>query len=177
MKKSSVFFSIRWKFILFFVLLILLAMQIIGVYFVRELENRLVMNFKNSIYNRVEFLAYNVEQEFLQDREVDGIPSLETALRAILMENTAPDIAEIQIIDKNMRIIASSNINNQEIVGQRTTDVLATRALVTEESIDQIVINKHNGRIWQLFVPIKVRNNVEGIIYIEGKIEQVYDQL
>ena len=177
MKKSSVFFSIRWKFILFFVLLILLAMQIIGVYFVRELENRLVMNFKNSIYNRVEFLAYNVEQEFLQDREVEGIPSLETALRGILMENTAPDIAEIQVIDKNMRIIASSNINNQEIVGQRTTDVLATRAIVTEESIDQIVIDKHNGRIWQLFVPIKVRNNVEGIIYIEGKIEQVYDQL
>lgn len=177
MKKGSLFFSIRWKFILFFVLLILLAMQIIGVYFVRELENRLLANFKNSIYNRVEFLAYNVEQEFLKDREVEGTPSLETAIRTILMENTASDIAEIQVIDKNMRIIGSSNINSQEIVGQRTTDVLATRALVTEETIDQIVIDKQNGRIWQLFVPLKVRNNVEGIIYIEGKVEQVFDQL
>lgn len=177
MNTRSIFFSIRWKFILFFVLLILLAMQIIGVYFVRELENKLTTNFKNSIYNRVDFLAYNIEQEFLKDRDVEGTPSLETDIRNILMENTASDIAEIQVIDKNMRIIGSSNINNQEIIGQRTTDVLATRALVTEETIDQTVIDKQNGRIWQLFVPIKVRNQVEGIIYIEGKIEQVFDQL
>ena len=41
MKEYTFFRSIRLKFILFFVLLILIAMKIIGVYFVRELENEL----------------------------------------------------------------------------------------------------------------------------------------
>ena len=178
MNLRSAFSSIRLRFILFFVLLILIAMQIIGVYFVGELEKRLTENFKNSIISRMDFLVYNLEQEFLKDREVEGANSLETDLRNILMENTFEDIAEIQVIDKNLHILATSDMSTQEIVGQRTTDILATRAITTGEKMDQLVYNpKKNGRLWILYVPIKANGQLVGVVYVEGKIEQVFDQI
>jgi PAS/PAC sensor signal transduction histidine kinase (EC 2.7.13.3) len=153
-------------------------MQIIGVYFVGELEKRLTENFKNSIISRMDFLVYNLEQEFLKDREVEGANSLETDLRNILMENTFEDIAEIQVIDKNLHILATSDMSTQEIVGQRTTDILATRAITTGEKMDQLVYNpKKNGRLWILYVPIKANGQLVGVVYVEGKIEQVFDQI
>lgn len=44
-------------------------MEIIGVYFVRELEKELTQNFKDSILNRVNLLTYNLEEEFLKERD------------------------------------------------------------------------------------------------------------
>ncbi|WP_062351055.1 cell wall metabolism sensor histidine kinase WalK [Bacillus kwashiorkori] len=176
MKKLRVFPSIRFKFILFFVLLILIAMELIGVYFVRELENKLTVNFKDSILSRINFLSYNIEQELVKDRE-DELDSLKVDIRKILNENTSSDINEIRVVDKNLRVIGTSDNNNQEIVGQRTTDVLVTRTLVTEERIDQLVLDPNNGRTWQLYVPVKVGNQTEAIIYLEGKIENVFDQI
>ena len=46
MKKVSIFQSIHLKFVLIYVLLILVAMEIIGVYFVNKLEFRLENNFQ-----------------------------------------------------------------------------------------------------------------------------------
>ena len=45
-------------------LLILIAMQVIGVYFVRELEKSLVQGFRDSLTQQTNLLAYNLKQEF-----------------------------------------------------------------------------------------------------------------
>ena len=177
MKKIRVFSSIRLKFILFFVLLILIAMQIIGVYFVRELENRLTENFKDSILNRINLLTYNLEQEFKKDREVEGATPLKEDVKLLLQDNTFNDIRNMRVYDKNSRVIATSDDNEQNIVGKRTADIVVTRALVTGEMIEKISIDSANGRTWLLYVPVKSGGNVEGIIYIEGDIERVYDQI
>lgn len=177
MKKYTFFRSIRLKFILFFVLLILIAMQIIGVYFVRELENELTDNFKNSILNRVNLLTYNLEQEFLKERPAEDENTLEDDVKQLLVENSSPDIEEIRVYDKNLRVIATSDFSSQDKVGQRTTDVVATRALVTEEMIEKLTIDSANERKWFLYVPLKINGQVEGIVHIVGEIEQVFDQI
>lgn len=180
MKKLSIFNSIRLKFILFFVLLILLAMQIIGVYFVRELENELTKNFKDSILNRVGLLKYNLEEELVKQRDSVGSLSLEDDIKKLLIDNKSSDIEEMQVFDKNMRVIATSDLNSQDKVGQRTTDIVVTRTFVTEEMIEKLSIDsKTNERKWLLYVPLRDSdsNQVEGILYIEGKIEKVFDQI
>ncbi|MCU9613461.1 cell wall metabolism sensor histidine kinase WalK [Caldibacillus lycopersici] len=177
MKKLAIFSSIRLKFILFFVLLILIAMQIIGVYFVRELENKLTENFKESIISKINFLTYNLEEEFVKDREEKGAKPLEEDIKNILLENTSADIAEIQVLDKNSRILGTSDKNNQGIVGQRKTDNFVTRALVTGEKIDRLVIDGKNGRTWVTYVPIEVNDQIVGVIYLEGLIERIFDQI
>ena len=49
-------------------LLILIAMQVIGVYFVRQLETTLKDNFKTSIQDKVNILAYYLEEQLTMDR-------------------------------------------------------------------------------------------------------------
>ena len=53
MQKVGIFRSIHVKFVLIYVLLILIAMQIIGLYFARELEKTLKANFTTSIVDRM----------------------------------------------------------------------------------------------------------------------------
>lgn len=177
MEKSSIFSSIRLKFILFFVLLILIAMQIIGVYFVRELEVKLTDNFKNSILNRVNLLKYNIEQEFIVERDEDGLESLRTEIRSLLYENKSNDIHLIMVYDKNSRVLATSDYNNQGIVGQKTTDKNVSRTIVTASTIQNTLQNENNERVWYLYVPIHVNDQVEAVLYIEGDIEQVFSQI
>ena len=62
MKKVG-FQSIHLKFVLIYMLLILIAMQVIGVYFVRELEKSLVQGFRDSL-TQTNLLSYNLKQEF-----------------------------------------------------------------------------------------------------------------
>jgi two-component system, OmpR family, sensor histidine kinase VicK len=49
MKKVGFFQSIHVKFVIIYVLLLLVAMQIIGVYFVKQLEETLRTNFQTSL--------------------------------------------------------------------------------------------------------------------------------
>ncbi|WP_368975144.1 cell wall metabolism sensor histidine kinase WalK [Caldifermentibacillus hisashii] len=178
MKKFSIFSSIRLKFILFFVLLILLAMEIIGVYFVRELEKELTQNFKDSILNRVNLLTYNLEEEFLKERDSEESLQFEDDVKKLLIDNKSSDIEEMRVYDKDLRVIATSDPGSQDKVGQRTTDIVVTRTFVTEEMIEKMSIDKStNERKWLLYVPIKVDNEIEGILFIEGKIERVFEQI
>ena len=49
-------------------LLLLIAMQVIGVYFVRQLETTLKDNFKTSIQDKVNILAYYLEEQLTMER-------------------------------------------------------------------------------------------------------------
>lgn len=52
MNKVKFFQSIHFKFVLIYILLIVVAMEIIGVYFINKLENQLETNFKNRYTTR-----------------------------------------------------------------------------------------------------------------------------
>lgn len=135
MKKVRFFQSIHLKFVLIYVLLILIAMQIIGVYFVRQLEKELVNNFTNSLTERVGLLAYNIEQELEKTRN-DTSPTLEEDLEVVLRDFasmqgiSSKDILEVRVIDPNRRIIGTSNPNPEQIVGKKINDLAVTNALL-----------------------------------------------
>lgn len=153
-------------------------MEIIGVYFVRELEKELTQNFKDSILNRVNLLTYNLEEEFLKERDSEESLQFEDDVKKLLIDNKSSDIEEMRVYDKDLRVIATSDPGSQDKVGQRTTDIVVTRTFVTEEMIEKMSIDKStNERKWLLYVPIKVDNEIEGILFIEGKIERVFEQI
>jgi two-component system sensor histidine kinase VicK len=178
MKQVGFFKSIHFKFVLIYVLLILIAMQIIGVYFVQRLEKQLVSNFSESINERVDLLAYNLEQEMIIERE-ENMPTLEEKVRTILFDFFSNDITDVRIIDNNSRVIGTSNINNQQIVGRRITDVPVKQALVAgSRDKGKVQIDPQSGhRMLVLTVPIKNGKNVLGVIYLEASMESVFDQM
>jgi two-component system, OmpR family, sensor histidine kinase VicK len=176
MKKVGFFRSIHLKFVLIYVMLILIAMQIIGVYFVRQLEETLLTNTIQSFNERVNLLAYDIEEEMVKERGKDD-PTREEAIKNILRDYDAVDITEIRVIDaRTLKVIGTSETDNQGIVGQRTTELMVKRSIVLEEAESEIVIQR-GQRTWVLATPIISSREVIGSIYLVAKIENIFSQM
>ena len=94
MQKVGLFRSIHIKFVLINVLLILIAMQIIGFYFARELEETLKRNFTESIDDRMNLVEFSVREEMTKkitddlDTRIRGLrTSFPTLIRKISMKS------------------------------------------------------------------------------------------
>ncbi|KAF0996806.1 cell wall metabolism sensor histidine kinase WalK [Geobacillus sp. TFV-3] len=177
MKKVGPFRSIHFKFVIIYVLLILVAMQIIGVYFVRKLETELVQNFKNSLNERVTLLAYNVEQAMNRERD-EKSATLEEDIRSLLHDFVSQDISEVRVIDEKGKVLATSNPYMQNIVGKRTTEIYVKRSLVTGEIVDRMLLDSKTGhRMYISSTPIKTSGEIKGVIYVIASMENVFSQM
>lgn len=177
MRRVGFFKSIHLKFVLIYVLLILVAMQIIGVYFVRQLEETLITNFQTSLKQQVTMLSYNLVEQMTKEKVPDETRNED--IRKILRDFAIADIAEVQLIEgSSLKIIGTSEDNEQGVVGQRTTELRIKRALVLEEEQSDILIDEKNGhRIWVLATPIKSERKTIGAIFIVANIESVFEQM
>ncbi|MFJ7310285.1 cell wall metabolism sensor histidine kinase WalK [Peribacillus frigoritolerans] len=180
MKKVGFFRSIHFKFVLIYVLLIFVAMQIIGVYFVGELEENLVGNFTKSIKGHVNLLTYSIGEEMEKERGEED-PTLEEAIDAILKDrdNSSNDISEVRVIDtRSRRVIGTSAPGNQDIVGKRTTEVLIKNTLTFGKEDSDIFRDKKTGRrLWVLSTPVEANGEVIGAVYVIAEMENVFEQM
>ncbi|MFT8321603.1 MAG: cell wall metabolism sensor histidine kinase WalK [Bacillus sp. (in: firmicutes)] len=184
MKKVSFFRSIHLKLVMIIVLLILISIQIIGVYFVQTLQRTLNNNFEASIQDRVNILSIYLEEQFTKERSVEnGDPTLEDDVKRLLSDdNNSNDIQEIRVLDRNSIIIGTSDPENQHLIGQKMVDkevrrVMtnpSTSALKPIKSID----NNTKKRISVSIIPIRPQGGEAiGAIYLVGKIENVFTQM
>jgi two-component system sensor histidine kinase VicK len=164
--------------VIIYVLLILVAMQIIGVYFVRKLETTLMTNYQEAVKSRVDLLVYDIQEELIKERGKED-PTKEEAIQDILKDYKTSDISEIRVIDGgSFKILGTSNDNNQGIVGQRTTDLKIKRSIVFEEDEDVIRMDMKSGkRVWVLSTPILHNNEAIGAVYLVAKIENIFTQM
>jgi len=175
MKKVRFFQSIHFKFVLIYVLLILLAMQIMSVYFVRELEKELINNFSTSVNERVNLLSYSIDQEMQKKRD-ENSPSLESDISDVLKDSLSKDITEIRVIDPNRRILGSSSDHPEYVVGKKTTDVSIKRALLYGATEERTRVAK-GVRVREFIAPIKSQDEIVGAIYLTANMEPVYAQI
>ncbi|MGG3476401.1 cell wall metabolism sensor histidine kinase WalK [Peribacillus frigoritolerans] len=180
MKKVGFFRSIHFKFVLIYVLLIFVAMQIIGVYFVGELEENLVGNFTKSIKGHVNLLTYSIGEEMEKERGEED-PTLEEAIDAILQDrdNSSNDISEVRVIDtRSRRVIGTSAPGNQDIVGKKTTEVLIKNTLTFGKEDSDVFRDKKTGRrLWVLSTPVEANGEVIGAVYVIAEMENVFEQM
>lgn len=180
MKKVGFFRSIHFKFVLIYVLLIFVAMQIIGVYFVGELEENLVGNFTKSIKGHVNLLTYSIGEEMEKERGEED-PTLEEAIDTILKDrdNSSNDISEVRVIDtRSRRVIGTSAPGNQDIVGKKTTEVLIKNTLIYGKEDSDIFRDKKTGRrLWVLSTPVEANGEVIGAVYVIAEMENVFEQM
>lgn len=177
MQKVSFFRSIHVKLVLIYVLLILIAMQIIGLYFARELEETLVTNFETSIKDRMKLVEFSVREEMLKERSEDD-PTPEASLRTVLSGFSQDDILEIRVLNSRNQILASSEFDNQAMVGQRSMDDLVRRSIASGEPNESTNIDKQTKeRIKVWITPIIVDDEVIGALYLKSNIEKVFKQM
>ncbi|MGE7919330.1 cell wall metabolism sensor histidine kinase WalK [Viridibacillus sp. NPDC093762] len=177
MQKVRFFKSVHVKLVLVYVLLIVIAMQIIGFYFVRELEQTLKENFQTSVNDRLKLVTFSVKEELLKER-TEADPSLEQSLKSVLGGISSGDISEIQVIDARYRILATSDASNQSIVGQRATEKLVRQSIATPTRSEKIALDDQTKtRVWLVATPITSNGKVIGTVYLKSNIESVFGQM
>ncbi|HLQ72956.1 MAG TPA: cell wall metabolism sensor histidine kinase WalK [Bacillota bacterium] len=179
MNKVGFFRSIQWKFIIIYILLLLVAVQIIGSYFVREIEAELIDTFKGSINDRVELLSYNLEEVFMKDRAEDEEISLEQEVQNVVRDIDMDALTTLQVVNNQSRVIGTNDYLNQDILGKKTTEDIVQKALLFGSPLNNTMIDPETDtRIYVKADPIvDEENDVVGVIYLEAPLTNVYSQL
>lgn len=177
MHKVGFFRSVHVKVVLIYVLLILIAMQIMGLYFANKLEATLKDNFEVSITDRLKLVDFSVKEEMTKTHS-ENDASLEANLKDILSGLSSDDIREIRVIDAHNRILATSDNSSQSIVGQRSVDSNVSQAMTTASPVEKIAIDdKTDKRVWVVAKPVQSKGKIIGVIYVKANIESVFEQM
>lgn len=179
MKKVGFFKSIQLKFIIIYILLLLIAIQVIGSYVARELETELLDNYKETINDRIDLLGYNLELTFDKDRSDDEEElTLQEEVQEIVNDVNLGGKNTLQIINNQGRIIGTNDYN-QDIVGKKITDEIIQKGIKSGTSVDSTYIKSNSGdRILVRIEPIiNKESEITGVIYLETSLESVYGQL
>lgn len=188
MKKVGFLHSIQLKFIIIYILLLVIAVQVIGSYVAREVETELLGNFKESVNDRIRLLSYNVEEAFQKERPEDDAdePTLQEDVQNIVNDMERSSATTIQVLNEQGRVLGTNDYVNQEIVGKKITEPIVQNALKFQTSTDNTLLDSKTGeRIFVRVEPIVVNEHgeededgdLQGAIYLETSLEGVYSQL
>ncbi len=179
MHKVGFFRSIQLKFIIIYILLLLLAVQLIGTFFTSRLGNSLEESFKSTVDSRMELLSYNLERVFNQDQsEREEGRTQEEEVREIVAELTTDDITNVIVVNNQSQIIGTNS--NVEEVGQRITREIIQQVLYFDAPKEDIFINQETDETVYVRVDpiVDYEGTVVGAIYLESSLQEgVYKQL
>ncbi|MFK7692317.1 cell wall metabolism sensor histidine kinase WalK [Paenibacillus sp. HJGM_3] len=179
MKGLKLFQTIQVRFIIIYVLLILIAMQLIGVYFVRTMERSFIDNFSSTLKSQATLLAGFVDiDKYLSEGQdssstEEGKKSL-ADLNGIV--NSLFDIsgAEIQIIDANGIVLSTSLQSNAARVGQKNIQAEVLSALQGIKDNESELIDESGERKKIVAQPVGNGSKVNGVVYIVASMEPLY---
>lgn len=122
----------NFKIALTFILILLIAIQIIGAYFIRELERTTVDAFKRDMEARASTLVVTLGSELSRMDNDDGLDwdSMNASLNRILTSTNSSEILEMRVVDEQGIIRATTNINDRGSVGEKMITVITIRTAV-----------------------------------------------
>lgn len=170
--------SLHIKLVVIYVLLIVIGMQIIGLYFTNTLERELTENFQDNIETQVDLVDTRIDE--LYEEYQDDQSTLYEEIQSLLSEyGNRPEIEEIRFVNSDNILVATSQISNESNVGSRINDAMTEEAISTGTRNEDIYVdvNQDHQRIWLLNQPVTYDGQVTGAIYVASNIETVYQQL
>lgn len=170
--------SLQFKLVMIYMLLIIIGMQIIGLYFTNSLERDLTGNFKNNIDSQVTLIDARIKEIFQETG--DDRDQMRSEIQSLLTDyGNRPDIEEIRYVNADNILVGTSRISNESLVGSRINEPMSQDALRSGIANDEIFVNvdKDNQRVWILNQPVVVNDEVAGVIYVESNVENIYMQL
>jgi len=194
--KKRFFSSIRTKFVIVYVLVNIISLQLIGLFFTTQLRNSNVNTFEQNIIEQEKILNYHVREE-LEKASSTGDSSKDTedntgkdestknnrdsksGIAKLVSEFNIQKLLLVNVIDNDSKILASSSKNgNDEYLAKRSFDPLVSQVIKTGESTKQIQNNADsNKRVWIYVSPVKKDNEVVGVISLMADIESVYQEV
>lgn len=139
----------------------------------RQLERQNLNTFKQQI----ELPAY-IENSISEQLSNTNTKSANKKIKAILSDVNNVNITEIRVVDSKGIIRGTSSVNNQSIVGQKTTNEDIKKTISNNRSYDQNVYDdKTNARYYVSSLPLlnsSTNSSVVGSLYIRANLESVY---
>ena len=185
--KKRYFSSIRVKFVIVYVLVNIISLQLIGLFFTTQLRTTNINTFEQNIMEQEKILNYHIREELDKDKsnsltESDNdTKSTDTkiSITKLVSEFNIQKLLLVSVIDKDSKIVASSSKNgNDDYLSKRSFDPQVSQVLKTGESAKKIQTNPDtNRRVWLYVSPIKKDNEVVGVVSLMADIESVYQDL
>ena len=195
--KKRFFSSIRTKFVIVYVLVNIISLQLIGLFFTTQLRNSNINTFEQNIIEQEKILNYHVREELekasgsggdtskalddtgTQEESTKNNKDSKSGIAKLVSEFNIQKLLLVNVIDNDSKIIATSSKNgNDEYLAKRSFDPLVSQVIKTGESTKQIQNNTDsNKRVWIYVSPVKKDNEVVGVISLMADIESVYQEV
>ena len=186
--KKRYFSSIRVKFVIVYVLVNIISLQLIGLFFTTQLRTTNINTFEQNIMEQEKILNYHIREELDKDKsnsltESDNNDTKSTdtksSITKLVSEFNIQKLLLVSVIDKDSKIVASSSKNgNDDYLSKRSFDPQVSQVLKTGESAKKIQTNPDTKRrVWLYVSPIKKDNEVVGVVSLMADIESVYQDL
>ncbi|MCY9514067.1 cell wall metabolism sensor histidine kinase WalK [Paenibacillus apiarius] len=170
------FRTIQAKLIIIYVLLILIAMQLIGVYFVSTMKHSLTNNFADDLLATSELLAKYVGPTLESDETLDNEQTLEYLNKYVYTFVNMKGY-EIQVLDSTGRVLTTSVQADTEYVGRKNTETVVNRALQGNRINQEVIIDEDNVRKQVLAKPIYSNDKIVGALYIVASMKDLYETM
>ncbi|MDF2921144.1 MAG: histidine kinase [Paenibacillaceae bacterium] len=181
MKGIQFFKTIQLKLIIIYVLLILFAMQLIGIYFVNALESSFTKNFSDSMDSDARLLVQYVSEKNLStdpEARPEDIKKSREDLDRLVEEWYKVNNSEMQILNANGEVISMSN-PNPAILGQKNTQQVVSRALqsIKDKETERDITDVDGLRKKMMARPVMKDGKVVGAVYIVKSMEDLYGNI
>jgi two-component system, OmpR family, sensor histidine kinase VicK len=172
--KTNFFKSIRFRITLVFVLLMIIALELLGAFFVRQIEQQNLATFQQ----QMTLPKYVTDQitTALRNRDVDAGNH---AIQDVLIGLNNTNLQEAQVIDKTGTIRGTLSVSGQQTIGQKTTDLNAQRAVAGEQSFLTSRTISESGERKELMTTAlgvttgRVRD-ITGVVVVKASLLPVY---
>lgn len=178
--KRKIFFkTINFKIALVFALLLLITLEIVGAIFVKQLESRNIQDFKQSVQ-----IPTYIDNSLAEQLTVNNTSKANGQIKTILSNYNNTNVDEIRVVDSKGTIRGTSDVNDQSIVGQKTTDRNVKNAIYNNRTYTKSTYDtQNNGRYYISIVPLYSSNStgnssqLVGVLYVRANMKSVYSTI
>lgn len=177
MRGKSFFRTIQVKLVIIYLLLILVAMQLIGVYFISTVKNSLIESFTNNLKEQADILSKFAAPSLSPKLETDSDNAENTTESLSLVVRNLFSIsgAEVQVLDSNGKIVATSLQVQQSYIGKKNNSLAVSRALQNIRDNEEEIIDEDNTHKKLIAQPVLLNEKVVGAVYIVASMNDLYD--
>ena len=178
-KRKNFFKTINFKIALVFALLLLITLEIVGAIFVKQLESKNIQDFKQSVQ-----IPTYIDNSLSEQLTVSSTRKANGQIKTILSNYNNTNVDEIQVVDGKGTIRGTSDVNDQSVVGQKTTDRNVKNAIYNNRTYTKSTYDtQNNGRYYVSIVPLYSSNSagnssqLVGVLYVRANMKSVYSTI
>lgn len=166
--------SVQWKLVVIYILLLIMAMQVVGVYFIRQLESVFVNDLRAQLKEQGDVLSLFVVPEL--EAKWDNDQDRDKRLRTRLLQaapNTSKYFTIVRLIDVNNWVIASNEPAEKiyKLPNNLPDEVNSKQPFAKVKDAE--------GNDYQVYV-VKLhdkQNRELGSLYLEAPLQPTYDRI